>query len=232
MIELLGKLATILSENVWLGLPISFIAGVVTSFTPCSLSGVPLVIGCASGYGENRKLAFFYSLIFCAGLTVVFVIIGIIVSLAGSFFVLNVAVVNIILGVFTAIMALQIWGVIKIIPNRCGYKKVDKSGAVGAFLTGMLAALVASPCATPVLGAILAVTALEGSLVFGALMLLLYSIGHSVLLVVAGTTVGFSKQIASNEKLQKASKVFNAILGVLIFMLSLYLLYSGFYVYR
>lgn len=64
------------------------------------------------------------------------------------------------------------------------------SGLPGALVLGALTGTVLTPCATPVLGAALALAgsggALGGSAVTGALMLLAYAIGRSPLLILAG----------------------------------------------
>jgi cytochrome c biogenesis protein CcdA len=71
---------------------------------------------------------------------------------------------------------------------------------MGAFFAGILGGLFSSPCATPVLIALLAIVAQKGSLLWGALLLLLYSAGHSTLVLIAGTSIGFVKKLSANEK--------------------------------
>lgn len=66
------------------------------------------------------------------------------------------------------------------------------------------------------------------SIVMGVLMLLLYSLGHSVLIVIAGTFVGFANEISHSEKFEKASKIIKIIMGILLMAFSLYLFYSAF----
>ena len=48
------------------------------------------------------------------------------------------------------------------------------------------------PLCYTVLVALLALVAQEGSLLWGVILLLLYALGHSVLIIAAGTAVGFS----------------------------------------
>lgn len=202
-------------------------AGVLTSFTPCSLSSIPLVIGYVGGYTDNKKKAFFYSLMFCVGMTVAFTVIGIIAALIGRLFLGIMMYWYIILAVLMTVMALQIWGVVNILPQNCGYK-TNKKGVWGAISLGVVGAFFASPCSTPVLVAILAVVSTGQNLIMGALMLLLYSIGHSVLLLVAGTSVGWVQEISHSEKFAKASKIIKLIMGCLLFALALYLFFVAF----
>ena len=103
-----------------------------------------------------------------------------------------------------------------------------KKGTIGALLLGALGAIFSSPCATPVLVAILAVVSTGQSIVMGVLMLLLYSAGHSVLILIAGTSVGFAAELSKSKKFEKAGKIIKIVMGAVLFALSLYLVYIGF----
>ena len=58
----LDSLGAIIAGNFWLGLIIAFVAGLLTFFTPCALSSVPMVIAYVGGTSSTRKKAFVYSL--------------------------------------------------------------------------------------------------------------------------------------------------------------------------
>ena len=59
MNEILSKMSELLKNNYWIAPAISFFAGILTSFTPCSLTSIPLVIGYVGGNGTNNtKKAF------------------------------------------------------------------------------------------------------------------------------------------------------------------------------
>lgn len=49
----LEVLSALISSNLWLAPLLAVAAGVLTSFTPCSLTSVPLVIGYVGGTGLN-----------------------------------------------------------------------------------------------------------------------------------------------------------------------------------
>ncbi len=72
-----------------------------------------------------------------------------------------------------------------------------------------------SPCSTPVLIVLLAAVAGQGRLLWGILLLLLYSAGHSVLVIVSGTSIGFVKKLTLNEKYGKVSKALKIVMGIL-----------------
>jgi cytochrome c biogenesis protein CcdA len=92
----------------------------------------------------------------------------------------------------------------------------------------MLAGVFSSPCATPVLVALIAIVATQNDLLWGALLFILYSIGHGVLSVIAGTSVGFVKKLSTSERYGKASKVISIVMGALILLMGLYMFYLAF----
>ena len=92
----------------------------------------------------------------------------------------------------------------------------------------ILGGIFSSPCATPVLIALLALVASQGKLLWGVLLLLLYSAGHSILVLIAGTSIGFVKKLTSSKKYGRASKIIKIVLGSLILLLAFYMFYLGF----
>lgn len=65
MDEILISMSEIINNNFWIAPFISFLAGVFTSITPCSLSSIPLIIGCIGGIDtKDSKKAFKISLVF------------------------------------------------------------------------------------------------------------------------------------------------------------------------
>ena len=224
----LQSLSEVLAQNLWIGLLVALAAGFLTSVMPCSISSIPLVIGYVGGYTDKKGRAFFYSLMFCLGTTVTLTIIGVIAALVGRLFLGIQMYWYIILGVLMLLMALQMWDVIHILPQKSTYGKGKLKGAIGAFVMGVIGAIFASPCSTPVLIAITAVVSTGQTIVMGILMLLLYSVGHCALMLVAGTSIGFVNEITHNEKFAKASKVIKIIMGLLMLALSAYMFYSAF----
>ena len=126
------------------------------------------------------------------------------------------------------LMALQTWGIFEIIPSSYLIAKNKRRGYVGAFIAGILGGIFSSPCSTPVLIALLAIVAGKGSILWGILLLLLYSIGHGILAIVAGTSIGLVQKLSSSEKYGKASAVLKIVMGSLILLIGFYMFYLGF----
>ena len=227
--EWLEQIAQVITGNSWLAPLLALVAGALTSVTPCSLSGLPLIIGYVSGVGgKNTKKAFAYSLVFSLGTAATFITLGVIASSLTILMSRYMTYWYLILGVLMVLMALQTWEIINIIPSVNLIGKSKKRGFIGAFLAGVLAGIFSSPCSTPVLIALLAIVSGKGNIFWGILLMLLYSIGHSVLVMVAGTSVGFVKKINASEKYNRMAQILKIIMGAAILLIGLYMFYLGF----
>ena len=229
MTGLLEYISKLIAETIWLAPILALIAGVLASFTPCSLSSIPLVIGYVGGTGQkDTKKALRLSLVFALGSAVTFTALGVIASSAGRLMGTSASWWYLLLGALMVLMALQTWGVFEIIPSSYLISKNTKRGYAGAFIAGILGGIFSSPCSTPVLIALLAIVAGKGSIVWGILLLLIYSAGHGILAVVAGTSVGFVQKLTASEKYGKASTILKIVMGSAILLIGFYMFYLGF----
>lgn len=226
----LENLSVLIASAHWLAPALALLAGMLTSVTPCSLSSIPLVVAYVGGAGRRDTLTSFrFSLVFALGMAATFTTLGVLASLLGRLF--NFGTGGwwyLILGALMVAMALQTWGIVTIIPSSYAQAKNTKRGYAGAFLTGVLGGLFSSPCATPVLIALLALVARGGNPVWGTILLLLYSIGHSILAVVAGTFMGLTGKLTKSARYGLFAQGVNILLGAGILAAGLYLLYLGF----
>ncbi len=225
----LSQIAETIGNNMWLAPLLALLAGVLTSVTPCSLSSIPLIVGYVGGVGEkNTKKAFAYSAVFSFGTTVTFVILGIIATSAGKLLGTSSSLWYIILGVLMVLMALQTWEIFNFIPSTNLLSKSKKRGFIGAFIAGILGGVFSSPCSTPVLIVLLAIVAEEGNLLWGILLMLFYSTGHSALVMVAGTSIGFVQKINNSKRCKNASKVLKIVMGTAILLIGFYMFWLAF----
>ncbi len=228
MDSLLVQLSELLLQSTWLAPFVAFLAGVITSFSPCSLTSVPLIVGYVGGThsldsSANTQRAFVLSLIFALGSALTFTVFGILASLAGELIGTSAKWWYIALGSLMMLMVLQMLGIYNFIPTNHAFMHNKKKGIWGAFVAGILGGFFASPCSTPVLIALIAVVAGKGSLAFGILLFLLYSLGHGILAVMAGTSVGLVQKISQNEKYTRLSKGLNILLAILLLCIGFYL---------
>ena len=225
----LNQIALTLGENMWLAPVLALVAGILTSVTPCSLSSVPLIVGYVGGTGErNTRKAFLYSATFAAGTAITFVTLGIVATSMGRLMGTSSPIWYAVLGVLMVLMALQTWEIFNFIPSVNLISKNKRRGFFGAFLAGILGGIFSSPCSTPVLIALLAIVAGEGNLLWGILLMLLYSVGHSALVLVAGTSIGFVQKINASGNYKTVASVSKIIMGALILLIGFYMFWLAF----
>lgn len=208
---------------------IGLVAGVLTSFTPCSLANLPLVIGYVGGIGEkSSRKAFLYSVLFAIGSAITYVILGAVAASAGQLLGSASQWWYLFLGVLLTMMALQMCEIFMFIPSTNLMTKSKLRGGVGALVAGILGGLFASPCATPVLAVLLSLLATDGSLAWSILVMLMYALGNSILIVVAGTSIGVATGLLKSKKYQVWGEILKYAMGIGIFLFALYMFWLGF----
>jgi len=125
-------------------------------------------------------------------------------------------------------MALQTFEIYNFIPSASRLSKSNKRGYAGAFIAGVVGGFFSSPCATPVLVALLAMVAKSGNVILGIVLLLLYSIGHGTLVIIAGTSLAFVRKLTTSKKYGIFSIILKYIMGSVILLLGFYMFYLGF----
>lgn len=229
MNEWLNMLADLIKQYWWIAPLLSLAAGILTSFTPCSLSSVPMVIAYIGGTsGSDTKKAFRLSLTMALGMALTFGALGSVVSVIGHFMHEAGKWWFMILGVIMVLMALQTWGVISIVPHSHHHRQVSRKGYIGAFFAGVLSGLFASHCATPVMIALLAIAAQSGNTVWGIFLIAIYAVGHSILLVTAGTSYSVVEGWMNNPKYEKISKWLRNLMGVVILLIGAAMIFMAF----
>jgi cytochrome c-type biogenesis protein len=168
---------------------LAFVAGLLSFLSPCVLPLLPVYLSYVSGVGVDqlqgrRGRVVGLALLFVAGFTVVFVLLGAGAGGIGRLLVDFRRELTIFAGVFIAVSGLIVAGVIHL-PERAVGLAPRPGGAGGAFLTGAALAIGWTPCIGYVLGAILTMAASSQSALSGSLLLLVYSAGMGVPFVLA-----------------------------------------------
>ena len=220
-----SKIEELLSQSTWLAFLIVFLAGILTSFTPCIFPMIPItmaVLGARSGE-RSKRAGLLLSLSYVMGIAVTYSVLGLIAASTGALFgsFLGHPAVAVGLGLLFFVMALSMFGLFEVqvplsIQNKLGLHKT-KGGALGAFFTGQVAGVLASPCVGPVLVALLAYVAKSQDLVLGFFLLFTFAFGMGQIFLVIGT---FSQAIGKLPKAGTWMVTVKVLMGVAMLGLS------------
>ncbi|MBE9261823.1 cytochrome c biogenesis protein CcdA [Microcystis sp. LEGE 00066] len=172
-------------------LPLAFLGGVIASISPCILALLPVNLSYIGTLKiESRWDAFSKAGLFVLGAVTILSLFGLVSSFAGTVMVEYRGYINIVVGLIMAVMGLWLLGVIKL-PLPQMNLNLPQAGPYGV---GLTFALVSSPCASPVLFAVLAAAAATGSQVLGTLTMVSYALGYTILIFLASLFTGLAKQ--------------------------------------
>ncbi|WP_262267485.1 cytochrome c biogenesis CcdA family protein [Microvirga yunnanensis] len=177
-------------------LPAAVFGGLISFLSPCVLPLVPPYLSflagttfdrLSAGDGAVRGRAVLAALLFVAGFTTVFVLLGATASALGQVIRQHVDVLSTVAGLAIIVMGLHFLGIFRIrLLYREARVNIEKPvGLWGAYAMGLAFAFGWTPCIGPVLAAILTVAGSEQSVAQGALLLAAYSAGLGIPFVLA-----------------------------------------------
>lgn len=226
--NLLANVEKLVNTQPLLAVPVVFLGGLATALNPCVLASIPLAIGFVGGYakGRSRGYALLLALFLFLGIAAAFTALGMVASLAGTLFGTTSEFWPILIIIVCVVMGSQILFFPTFeLPLPRGITP-KAGGIVGAFLLGALTGVIATPCAMPVLAVILSYVASKGNVLYGGLLLFTYALGHSVLVLVAGSSMGIAEAMVNSKGLKRASTVLRKASGVLLLLVAAYFVYE------
>jgi len=170
-------------------LPAALLGGLISFLSPCVLPLVPPYLSFLAGTtfdqlqaGDDRAVrrrAVLAALLFVAGFSTVFVLLGATASALGQVVRQYLTVLSTVAGLAIIAMGLHFLGVFRIglLYREARFQVPRPVGLWGAYLMGLAFAFGWTPCIGPILAAILAVAGSETSVAKGAVLLGVYSAG-------------------------------------------------------
>ncbi|MDQ7006550.1 MAG: cytochrome c biogenesis protein CcdA [Acidobacteriota bacterium] len=240
-----GALAAQLADSVKgasdpLAIGLFFAAGVLASLTPCVYPMIPIVVTYMGG-AESQAVAAGASpegrrwrvtaraLFYIAGMAAVYTGLGMAAILLGKPFgsltqtFWGYGLVALVLAVFgLGMMGLFEIRVPSFLLDRVGLG--PRQGMAGAALMGATSAIVAAPCAAPIVFPLVTLVATQQRFVFGSLAMLAFSLGLGVLFLVLAI---FSGLAASLPRPGGWMVTLKKIVGVVMLVLAAWFAYQG-----
>ena len=214
----------------------AFGAGSLTALAPCSLVSVPLLVGASLALNKDlegrKKVLYTYAFasLFALGVMLSFSVLGLIVAKFDGFLSIAPAWAYITAALVSILIALYAWGLFGEV-NKSGIMlRLIKFRLFGGFLIGIIFGLVSTPCASAPLVSIITLAASSGY-VYAYGLILAFALGHSLLLLAAGVSVGFAQSVTSNKHLSTFSNYLNKTFALMLGGFGFYFLYQAYLQY-
>ena len=202
----------------------ALVGGMISVASPCTLPLLPSYVSYISGLPvselsriQARSVTLRAAVLFVAGFTLVFTILGVAAGLLGSLVVRELPLVMDIAGAGMIVLGLAMAGVLRIPwlyrERRFALHRLP-TGPKAAFGVGMAFAAGWTPCIGPVLATILATAATTRTAAWGALLLALYSLGLGLPFV--GLALGLNRAKGSLAWLRRHGRAIEVAGGLLL----------------
>ena len=224
-------------QSASIGVTISFTAGVLSFLSPCVLPLIPSYVSFITGMSlddvsRSRRATLVHALLFVAGFTLVFLVLGATATMLGRLLHRERDWVGRVGGVLVIVLGLYLLGVFNIgafARERRIHISDKPLGYLGTVLVGMAFAAGWTPCIGPILGGVLTYTASSADLNRGLLLLFAYSLGLAVPFLLAAVMIDrfmelFRRYRGALVWMSRASGVLLIAVGVLMITGSMTLL--------
>jgi cytochrome c-type biogenesis protein len=232
MIEQLFETLTHAVESTPLvALAASFIWGILSIIlSPCHLASIPLIVGFIDQQGQmTTRRAFGISTVFAVGILLTIALIGVITAAAGRMMGDVGRYGNYFVALIFFLVGLVLLDVIPMPWSGPGQVQMKRKGMLAAFILGLVFGIALGPCTfaymAPILGVAFKVA--TTSAVYGAILLLVYGVGHCSVIVAAGTSTEMVQKYLNWNEQSKGAVILKKICGVLVLLGGVYLLYTA-----
>ncbi len=230
------SLAELVGHYGALALAGAFGIGVLTSLAPCSIITLPLLIGSVLGLSgdmtaaQKQRFTFLYSLLFVLGLVISFSLLMLMVAKAGALLSVAPFWAYALASAATFLVAVYAMGWLGEPDKGRIAKRLLRFKLAGALFIGMIFGLVSTPCASAPLVAIISVAEHSGW-AYSYALVLMFALGHGMLLLAAGISLGFAQKMASSRLLAGISTGINRFFIALLAAIGCYLAYEAYLVF-
>ncbi|MBD3824366.1 MAG: sulfite exporter TauE/SafE family protein [Epsilonproteobacteria bacterium] len=227
------SIVTLLEANSSIAFLGAFGAGAVTAIAPCSLLSVPLLVGSSVALSQDlhgRKKALYiyaFTALFALGVMFSFSLLGFIVAKFGGFFSVAPIWAYLLASFASVAVALYALGFLGEFDKGALMAKFIRFRLFGALIIGLIFGLVSTPCASAPLAALIGVAA-NSSYVYAYALILIFALGHSMLLLIAGVSIGFTQSIVSNKAVAFFSSWLNKGFALMLLGFGFYFAYMAY----
>ncbi len=198
------------------------LAGMLSVLSPCTLPLLPAILAFSTKDGKYRPVAVII------GLILSFTTMGIVTSAFGALLIRYIPYLHLVASItivlFGTVMLFDLQ-VINRLSSLTGKIHTEKQGLLGGVLLGLSLGIIWIPCVGPLLGSVLVLVAVQGNLAYGASLLIIYSIGFAVPMLI----IAYSANVSS-AKLRSIARydfIVKKIAGVILIVVGMWMAYTS-----
>ncbi len=201
-----------------------FLEGIITFISPCLLPMIPIYISYFAGGGErSKKQTFINAVGFVLGFSFVFLLMGVFASTIGGMLRKHHSILNVVFGAVVIFLGLNYIGIFHLDLFNSGVGKADTKDMnfVKSLVFGIVFAVGWTPCVGTFLGSALMLAGSQDTVLRGALLLIVYSLGLGIPFLISAVLIDELKSTFSIIKkhygiINKISGIFLVAVGALM----------------
>lgn len=199
---------------------ITFLEGLISFISPCMLPMIPIYLTYFAGDVNKKNNTIINSIAFVIGFTTIFCILGVFAGTIGGILKDHQMIVNVICGIIVIILGLNYLEFIHIKLFK-GINNSNKkiAGVFSAFLFGIIFGVNLTPCIGAFLGSALMMAGASGTVLKGASLLFVYSLGLGIPIVISAILI--KKLNSVFDFIKKHYKIINNICGIFLIIIGI-----------
>jgi len=229
--ELFNSLSGAVEGAPLVALSAAFIWGVLSIIlSPCHLGSLPLIVGFISGQGLlTTRRAFTLALTFATGILVTIGFIGVVTAALGRMMGDVGRFGNYFVAAIFFLVGLYLLEVVPQLSPNSPTVKFKRKGFLAALSLGLIFGIALGPCTFAYMAPMLAVAFRAGSknLLFGSLLIFAYGVGHTSVIVAAGTSAESVQRFLNWNERSRGSVVIKKVCGALVILAGAYMIYTA-----
>lgn len=231
MQELFTNLSRAVEGSVGIALLASLAWGILSILlSPCHLASIPLIIGFIGERGGlSTRRAFTLSWLFSVGILITIGLIGVVTAMAGRMMGDVGKYGNYLVAVIFFVVGLHLLDVIPLKFSGPGPVNLKRKGYLAALVLGLVFGVALGPCTFAFMAPMLAIAFKLSATrwLYGALLLLMYGVGHCAVIVLAGTSYEWIERYLKWTEASRGAARVRKVCGGLVLLGGLWLIYTA-----
>lgn len=216
---------TLEEQGLLAALLLVFVAGLLSSLTPCVYPLIPITVSLfGAKQAESKLQAFLLSVVYVVGIAVTYSVLGVAAASLGTVFggAMQSPWVLGAIAVLFFVLGLASLGAVPVrLPGNLQTKLSQTGGAgfMGAFVMGLVAGIIAAPCVGPIVAGILVYVAQQQDIFLGWILLMTFAFGMGQLFLALGTFSSLLNRLPRSGSWMDGVKV---VFGTVFIAMALY----------